>query len=65
VSDGTAANFQGERAVERARGVPLGRVGAPSDIADVVSFLCSPDARYVNGQVIYVDGGITAGRPIQ
>lgn len=65
VSDGTAANFQGERAVERAKGVPLGRVGAPADIADVVSFLCSDDARYVNGQVIYVDGGITAGRPIQ
>ena len=65
VSDGTAANFQGERAVERARGVPLGRVGAPADIADVVSFLCSDDARYVNGQVLYVDGGITAGRPIQ
>ena len=39
----------------------MGRVGAPADIADVVSFLCSEDARYVNGQVIYVDGGITAG----
>ena len=65
MSDGTTANFQGERAVERARGVPLGRVGAPADIADVVSFLCSDDARYVNGQVLYVDGGITAGRPIQ
>ncbi|NCY16072.1 MAG: SDR family oxidoreductase, partial [Actinobacteria bacterium] len=61
VSDGTAANFQGDRAAERAKGVPMGRVGAPADIADVVSFLCSEDARYVNGQVIYVDGGITAG----
>lgn len=61
VSDGTAANFQGERAAERAKGVPMGRVGSPADIADVVSFLCSDDSRYVNGQVIYVDGGITAG----
>lgn len=61
VSDGTAANFQGDRAAERAKGVPMGRVGAPADIADVVSFLCSDDSRYVNGQVIYVDGGITAG----
>ncbi len=61
VSDGTAANFQGDRAAERAKGVPMGRVGSPADIADVVSFLCSDDARYVNGQVIYVDGGITAG----
>jgi len=65
VSDGTAANFQGEQGVERAKGVPLGRTGTPADIADVVSFLCSDDARYVNGQVLYVDGGITAGRPIQ
>jgi NAD(P)-dependent dehydrogenase (short-subunit alcohol dehydrogenase family) len=61
VSDGTAANFQGDRAAERAKGVPMARVGAPADIADVVSFLCGEDSRYVNGQVIYVDGGITAG----
>jgi 3-oxoacyl-[acyl-carrier protein] reductase len=65
VSDGTAANYDGERAAERAKGVPLGRVGAPEDIADVVAFLCSDDARYVNGQVVYVDGGITAGRAAQ
>ena len=38
------------------------RVGEPRDIADVISFLCSDDARYVSGQVIYVDGGVTAGR---
>lgn len=62
VSDGTAASYEGERAAERARSVPLGRVGAPADIADVVAFLCSDDARYVSGQVVYVDGGITAGR---
>jgi 3-oxoacyl-[acyl-carrier protein] reductase len=42
--------------------VPLRRVGEPRDIADVIAFLCSDDARYVNGQVIYVDGGVTAGR---
>lgn len=61
VSDGTAANYQGERANERAKGVPMGRLGAPADIAAVVSFLCGDDSRYVSGQVIYVDGGITAG----
>lgn len=61
VSEGTSANYEGDRAAQRARGVPLGRVGAPTDIADVVSFLCGDDSRYVNGQVIYVDGGITAG----
>ena len=61
VSEGTSANYEGERAAQRAKGVPIGRVGAPTDIADVVAFLCGDDSRYVNGQVIYVDGGITAG----
>jgi len=61
VSDGTAGNYQGERAAQRAKGVPMGRLGSPDDIADVVAFLCGDDSRYVSGQVIYVDGGITAG----
>lgn len=61
VTEGTSKNYEG-RTDERAKGVPLGRVGAPADIADVVSFLCGDDSRYVNGQVIYVDGGVTAGR---
>ena len=37
---------------------PLGRVGDPEDIADVVVFLCSDLARYVTGQVLIVDGGM-------
>ena len=36
---------------------PLGRVGRPEDVAGVVAFLCSEDAAYVSGQVIYVRGG--------
>jgi 3-oxoacyl-[acyl-carrier protein] reductase len=40
--------------------VPMRRVGEPTDIADVVSFLVSDAARYVTGQVIYVCGGVTA-----
>jgi 3-oxoacyl-[acyl-carrier protein] reductase len=62
VTEGTEANYQGERRIERAKPIPLGRVGEPADIADVIAFLCSDDARYVSGQVIYVDGGVTAGR---
>lgn len=38
---------------------PLGRIGTPEDVADVVVFLCSPLARYVTGQNIVVDGGMT------
>jgi 3-oxoacyl-[acyl-carrier protein] reductase len=40
-----------------ARDVPLGRIGQPEDVAAVASFLCSEDAGYVSGQVIYVNGG--------
>jgi NAD(P)-dependent dehydrogenase (short-subunit alcohol dehydrogenase family) len=38
---------------------PLGRIGAPEDIADVVVFLCSGMARFITGQNLVVDGGMT------
>jgi len=38
--------------------VPLKRMGQPEDIAKVVAFLCSPDADYITGQVLAVDGGM-------
>jgi NAD(P)-dependent dehydrogenase (short-subunit alcohol dehydrogenase family) len=38
---------------------PLARIGTPEDIADVVVFLCSDLARFVTGQNIVVDGGMT------
>lgn len=37
---------------------PLGRVGTPSDVADVVLFFASPAARFVTGQTLWVDGGV-------
>jgi len=43
---------------ELAKMAPLERLGQPSDIADVVSFLAGPDAGWVNGQVLRVNGGL-------
>jgi 3-oxoacyl-[acyl-carrier protein] reductase len=37
--------------------VPLRRVGEPDDVAGTIAYLCSDDASYVSGQVIYVRGG--------
>ena len=42
---------------EVAREVPLGRVGEPADLANLVAFLCSPAAAYLTGLVVTVDGG--------
>ena len=39
---------------------PLRRLGLPQDIADVVAFLCSDDARFVSGHGLWVDGGAMA-----
>ena len=39
--------------------VPLGRMGSAADSANVIAFLCSPEAAYVTGQNIYVDGGLS------
>lgn len=41
------------------REIPLQRFGKPAEIASVIRFLCSPDASYVTGQTITIDGGMT------
>ena len=46
----------------RAKNIPLGRVGVPRDIANVIAFLCSEDAAFVSGQIIYVKGGPETAR---
>ena len=42
---------------EMLKQIPLARLGAPQDVANVVLFLCSPLAGYVTGQTLEVNGG--------
>jgi NAD(P)-dependent dehydrogenase (short-subunit alcohol dehydrogenase family) len=43
---------------------PIGRVGSPEDVADVVVWLAGNESRFVTGQVITIDGGRTARPPL-
>jgi len=55
----TAKVYADQRvAADRDALVPLGRVATPEDMADVVAFLLGPDARYINGHDLLVDGGV-------
>jgi gluconate 5-dehydrogenase len=42
--------------------IPLGRVAETEDVVGAVLFFCSPAADYVTGQILYVDGGLTASQ---
>jgi gluconate 5-dehydrogenase len=42
--------------------IPLGRIADPKDVAGPVLFFCAPASGFVTGQVLYVDGGITASQ---
>ena len=57
-TDMTAALSENQIATLRQR-IPLGRLGAPEDVAGVARFLAGPAARYITGQVVVVDGGMT------
>ena len=41
--------------------LPLGRIGLPSDIANMVLYLCSSEAEWITGQLFLVDGGLMSG----
>lgn len=56
----TGGTFATPEAIERAkRSIPIGRYAQAEDIADVVAFLLSEDARYLTGQTVPVEGGAT------
>jgi NAD(P)-dependent dehydrogenase (short-subunit alcohol dehydrogenase family) len=40
--------------------IPLGRVADPEDIVGPALFFCGPASNFVTGQILYVDGGLTA-----
>ena len=56
-----ALALYGEEAVERwRRGVPLGRLGSPHEVASLIAFLASPGGAYITGTTFVVDGGADA-----
>jgi 3-oxoacyl-[acyl-carrier protein] reductase len=56
-TDMTSALTEDQRAGILA-GTPLGRLGEPEDVAGAVAFLCSPEAAFITGAVLSVDGGL-------
>ena len=52
-----------ERSRVYLRQIPAGRFGTPEDVAGAVAFLVSPDAAWITGHVLVVDGGQTLGTP--
>lgn len=51
-----------ELEIQVAKGTPLGRVGLPADVADVIVFLASQQAHWLTGQLLYVGGGWRMGQ---
>jgi 3-oxoacyl-[acyl-carrier protein] reductase len=47
-----------ERRAERARTIPLGRIGDANEVAEAIAFLASPGASYITGTTIHVNGGL-------
>jgi NAD(P)-dependent dehydrogenase (short-subunit alcohol dehydrogenase family) len=69
---GALARFEAARAehehrslddvrAEHVAAIPMGRLGAAQELADVVAFLCSARASFVTGAVLRVDGGAVRG----
>jgi 3-oxoacyl-[acyl-carrier protein] reductase len=57
-TDMTAEHLPEAQRAKLMEQIPLGRIGSADDVADTVSFLAGPEARYITGQVIRVNGGM-------
>jgi 3-oxoacyl-[acyl-carrier protein] reductase len=57
-TDMTAEHLPEAQRVKVLEGIPLGRIGAAADVADAAAFLAGPEASYITGQVLRVNGGL-------
>jgi 3-oxoacyl-[acyl-carrier protein] reductase len=57
-TDMTASELPPERRADLIKTIPLGRVGAPEDVAAAAVFLAGPGAAYITGQILRVNGGM-------
>jgi 3-oxoacyl-[acyl-carrier protein] reductase len=57
-TDMTQASVTGEARDKLIASIPMGRMGRAEEVADMIAFLCGPEASYVTGQVLRVNGGL-------
>lgn len=58
VADAMSRDLNLSTAEERAKAIPMGRVGKPDDVARVVTFLAGPESDYMTGQSVNITGGL-------
>jgi 3-oxoacyl-[acyl-carrier protein] reductase len=54
----TAEHLPEAQRAKLLEGIPLGRIGRSEEVADTVAFLAGPEATYITGQVLRVNGGL-------
>jgi len=52
------ANDTPEKRSAREETIPMGRLGTPDEVANVISFLLSDDSSYITGAILHVNGGL-------